>query len=99
MIPLGKSNSGWEDNIKMYNSEIGWKVMDFNHLVQDREGWGGTSEHENKTLVSIKGGELGEYLNVLPASQALCSVRPISHYTAQTPKHSHLTLSVTASDS
>jgi hypothetical protein len=25
-IPLGRSRRGWEDNIKMYLREIGWRV-------------------------------------------------------------------------
>jgi hypothetical protein len=32
----GKSRHRWEDNIKMYLKEIGWEVMDWICLAQDR---------------------------------------------------------------
>jgi hypothetical protein len=35
--PLGRRRRRWEDNIKMSLKEIGWKDMDWRHLVQDRD--------------------------------------------------------------
>jgi hypothetical protein len=29
----------WEDNIKMDLREIGWEVVDWMHLAQDRDQW------------------------------------------------------------
>jgi hypothetical protein len=29
----------WEDNIKMDSREIGWSVMDWIQLAQDRDQW------------------------------------------------------------
>jgi hypothetical protein len=29
----------WEDNIRMVLSEIGWEVMDWMRLFQDRDQW------------------------------------------------------------
>jgi len=29
----------WEDNIKMYIQEVGWRCMDWTDLVQDKDGW------------------------------------------------------------
>jgi hypothetical protein len=29
----------WENNIKMDLREIGWEVVDWMHLVQDRDQW------------------------------------------------------------
>jgi hypothetical protein len=36
-IPLGRPRCRWEDNITMYIREIGWGVMDWIDLAQDRE--------------------------------------------------------------
>jgi hypothetical protein len=36
---LGKRRSIWEDNIKMDLREIGWGVVDWINLTQDREWW------------------------------------------------------------
>jgi hypothetical protein len=35
--PLGRSRRRWEDNIKIYLSEIGWGGMDWIDLTQDRD--------------------------------------------------------------
>jgi hypothetical protein len=37
--PLGRSRRRWEDNIKMDVREIGWGVMDWIDLAQDRDQW------------------------------------------------------------
>jgi hypothetical protein len=29
----------WEDNIKVDLTEIGWGIMDWIHLAQDRDEW------------------------------------------------------------
>jgi hypothetical protein len=36
---LGTSRHRWEDNIRMDHREIGWKVVDWIHLAQDRDQW------------------------------------------------------------
>jgi hypothetical protein len=37
--PLGKPKRGWEDNIKMDLQDVGWGVMDWIALAQDRDRW------------------------------------------------------------
>jgi hypothetical protein len=37
--PLGRPKRRWEDNIKTDLREIGWEVMDWMHLAQDRVQW------------------------------------------------------------
>jgi hypothetical protein len=37
--PRGRRRCGSEDNIKMDLREIGWKVVDWIHLAQDRSRW------------------------------------------------------------
>jgi hypothetical protein len=37
--PLGKPSCKWEDNIRMYLRKIVWEVVDWIHLVQDRNRW------------------------------------------------------------
>jgi hypothetical protein len=37
--PLGRPRRGWEDNIRMDLRVIGWSVMDWIHLAQDRDQW------------------------------------------------------------
>jgi hypothetical protein len=34
--PLGRHWHRWEDNIKMYLTETGWKGVNLTHLDQDR---------------------------------------------------------------
>jgi hypothetical protein len=36
---LGRLRCRWEDNIKMDLGEIGFGVVDWIHLAQDRESW------------------------------------------------------------
>jgi hypothetical protein len=36
---LGRPRHRWEDNIRMYLSEIGWRGVDWILLVQDRDQW------------------------------------------------------------
>jgi len=35
--PLGSHRRRWEDDIRMDLREIGWKVVDWIHLAQDRD--------------------------------------------------------------
>jgi hypothetical protein len=37
--PLERYSRRWEDNIRMYLIEIGWKVADWTDLDQDRDQW------------------------------------------------------------
>jgi hypothetical protein len=37
--PLGRPRRRWEDNIKINLGEIGWGVMEWIDLVQDRDQW------------------------------------------------------------
>ena len=37
--PLGRSRHRWEDNIKMYLTEVGCGDMDWIELAQDRDRW------------------------------------------------------------
>jgi hypothetical protein len=37
--PLGRPRRRWVDNIKVDLREIGWDVMDWIDLVQDRDQW------------------------------------------------------------
>jgi hypothetical protein len=37
--PLGRPRCWWEDNIKIYLTEIGWGGMDWIDLAQDRDQW------------------------------------------------------------
>jgi hypothetical protein len=37
--PLGIPRHRWEDNIKMDLGEIGWGVVDWIDLAQDRDQW------------------------------------------------------------
>jgi hypothetical protein len=36
---LGRHRSRWNGNITMDLREIGWKVVDWIHLAQDRDQW------------------------------------------------------------
>jgi ribosome biogenesis protein Nip4 len=36
---LRRPRHRWEDNIRMDLREIGWKSVDWMHLVQDRDQW------------------------------------------------------------
>jgi hypothetical protein len=37
--PLGRHRHRWEGNIRIYLREIGWEVLDWMHLAQDRDKW------------------------------------------------------------
>jgi hypothetical protein len=37
--PLGKPRRRWDDNIKTDLREVGWGVMDWTNLTQDRDKW------------------------------------------------------------
>jgi hypothetical protein len=37
--PLGRPRLRWEDNIKMDLREVGWGVVDWIDLAQDRDRW------------------------------------------------------------
>jgi hypothetical protein len=59
--PLRRSSCRWDDNIRMDLMIIVWEVVDWIHLVQDRDQWGkGCCKHGNEILCSIKGMEFLE---------------------------------------
>jgi hypothetical protein len=35
--PLRRCRQKWDNNIKVYRKEIGWEVVDWMHLAQDRD--------------------------------------------------------------
>jgi len=35
--PLGRPKRGWKDNIRMDLREIGWEVVNWIHLIKDRD--------------------------------------------------------------
>jgi hypothetical protein len=37
--PLERPSRRWEDGIKMDLGEIGWEVVEWIHLAQDRDRW------------------------------------------------------------
>jgi len=37
--PLGRPRPTWEDNIRMDLREIGWEVINWMYLTQDRNPW------------------------------------------------------------
>ena len=37
--PLGSPRLRWEDNIKVYYNDVGWEVMDWIALAQNRDRW------------------------------------------------------------
>jgi len=37
--PLRRPRCRWEDNSRMYHMEIGWEVLDWIHLAEDRDQW------------------------------------------------------------
>jgi uncharacterized protein YebE (UPF0316 family) len=37
--PLGRSRRRWEDNVRVDLREMGWGVMDWIHLAQERDYW------------------------------------------------------------
>jgi len=37
--PLGRPRRRWEENIKMYLQEVGYGVMEWTELAEDRDRW------------------------------------------------------------
>jgi hypothetical protein len=37
--PVGRSGYRWENGVRIDFREIGWEVVDWIHLAQDREMW------------------------------------------------------------
>jgi hypothetical protein len=37
--PLGRLGRRWEGNIRMDLGEVGWEVMDWIYLAEDRDHW------------------------------------------------------------
>jgi hypothetical protein len=37
--PRGRPRRRWEDGIRMYRWEIGWRGVDWIRLAEDRDGW------------------------------------------------------------
>jgi hypothetical protein len=37
--PLGKPRRGWEDKIRMDLREIGWEVVGWIHLAENKDQW------------------------------------------------------------
>jgi len=37
--PLGRSRRRWEDNIRIDLREIGWEVVDWMNMAEDRDQW------------------------------------------------------------
>jgi hypothetical protein len=37
--PLRRARHRWKDVVRMGLREIGWEVMDWMHLIQDRDQW------------------------------------------------------------
>jgi hypothetical protein len=35
--PIGRPRRRWEDNIRKNRKEIGWEVVDWMHLAQDKD--------------------------------------------------------------
>jgi hypothetical protein len=62
-ILVGKPGGKWSHGIPVYSwedirtniREIGWEVMDWIHLAQNRDWWG-SCEHGNELSHTIKGG-------------------------------------------
>jgi hypothetical protein len=38
-IPLGRPRRRWEDDIRMNLREVGWEVVDWMLMAQDRDQW------------------------------------------------------------
>jgi hypothetical protein len=46
-----------EDNVRMNLREIGWEVMDWSHLIENRSKWRAVCECDNESLGAVHGGE------------------------------------------
>jgi hypothetical protein len=55
--PLGIPRHRWEDNIRMNLWEMGWEVVDWMHLYEDRDQLRGSCERGNGPSGSTKGKE------------------------------------------
>jgi hypothetical protein len=51
--PLGRSRRRWEDNIRIDLQEVGWGVMAWIGLAQDRDRWRAIASQELKHLLFI----------------------------------------------
>jgi hypothetical protein len=60
--PQGTPRRGWEYNIRIDLSEIGWGGMDWIDLAQDRDQWRAPCEHGNEPSGSIKCREILKWL-------------------------------------
>jgi hypothetical protein len=38
-MPLGRPRHGWEDNFRVDLMDMGWEVVDWKYLAQDRDQW------------------------------------------------------------
>jgi hypothetical protein len=55
--PHGRSWRRREDNIRMDRRKIGWEVVAWMHVVQNRDQWRALYEHSDETSGSVKCGE------------------------------------------
>jgi hypothetical protein len=55
--PLGRPTRTWRDNIRMGLREIGWEILGWIHLTQDRDQWGAIVNTVMNVRVPKKGGE------------------------------------------
>jgi hypothetical protein len=54
--PLGRSRRRWEDIIRMDLGEIGWKIVDWIRLAEDRNQWRALVNTVMKIMVPQKTG-------------------------------------------
>jgi hypothetical protein len=54
--PLGRRRHRWEDNIRMDVGEMGWEIVDWMHLDQDRDQWRALVNMEMNFRVTLKRG-------------------------------------------
>jgi hypothetical protein len=76
---LGRPRRRWDDNIKIGLWKLGWKDVDWNHVVQNRNLWRAVMNTVMVHSSSIKGGEFLDKLSVLVSSQWLCSMELVSY--------------------
>jgi hypothetical protein len=60
--PLRRPRRRWVDNIKMDLREIEWNGVEWIHMAQDRDQWGGSCEHIIEPSGSMKCWERLEWL-------------------------------------
>jgi hypothetical protein len=46
--PIGRPRRRWEDNVRTDLGEVGWDVIDWIHLAQNRIQWGAPCEYGNE---------------------------------------------------